>query len=585
MAIFFGTPANNTLNGGAGDDFMFGDAGNDSLNGNNGADQLWGDSGNDTLNGGDGSDTLYGGEGDDWLDGGSGFDVMFGGTGDDTYVVSTASNPNNLPDDSLNPGDDVVENFNAGIDTVRSYVTYTLGANLENLTLLDTILDVPGDLDILLPSHIDGTGNSLNNVIIGSSGNNVLNGLGGDDTLNGEAGNDTLNGSSGNDSLDGGSGNDSLNGGASTDSLFGNIGDDTLDGDSGADYMTGGTGNDLYIVDNEGDVVSENLVHNINASGVVVSTTTVSSGGTDTVESSVNFTLGSFLENLELTGSAINGTGNNLANTITGNGANNVLRGLGGNDTINAGFGADTLDGGTGADTLNGLYGNDTYIVDNVNDVVNEVSNSPLPPLPSNPLFFGGTDTVESSVSYTLGAFLENLELTGNAAINGTGNTLNNRITGNSANNTLDGDSGNDFLLGNAGDDLLIGGAGDDTLNGGAGNDTMIGNAGADRFVFDSGAAFNSADLGVDIIQNFAVGIDTIVLDRTTFGAIALADISIVANDNAAAISNGLITYSVATGNLFFNQNGAGNDFGTGGLFATISNNPVLNVADFEIVA
>lgn len=585
MAIFFGTPANNTLNGGTGDDFMFGDAGNDSLNGNDGADQLWGDSGNDTLNGGDDSDTLYGGEGDDWLDGGSGFDVMFGGTGDDTYVVNTASNPNNLPDDLLNPGDDVVENFNAGIDTVRSYVTYTLGANLENLTLLDTIVDVAGDLDLILPSHIDGTGNNLNNIITGSSGNNVLNGLSGDDTLDGEAGNDTLNGSSGNDSLDGGSGNDSLDGGTSTDSMYGNSGDDTLNGGSGADYMTGGTGNDFYIVDNEGDVVSENLVHNINASGVVVSTTSVSSGGTDTVESSVDFTLGSFLENLELTGSAINGTGNNIANTITGNSANNVLRGLGGNDTINAGFGADTLDGGTGADTLNGLYGNDTYIVDNVNDVVNEVSNFPLPPLPVNPIFFGGTDTVESSVDFTLGAFLENLELTGNAAINGTGNTLNNTIIGNSANNTLDGDSGNDFLLGNAGDDLLIGGAGDDTLNGGAGSDTMIGNVGADRFVFDSGAAFNSADLGVDIIQNFAVGIDTIVLDRTTFGTIALADIAIVANDNAAAISNGLITYSVATGNLFFNQNGAANDFGTGGLFATISNNPVLGVADFAIVA
>ena len=596
MAIVFGTPADDTLNGGAGNDFLLGNAGNDILNGNAGADHLFGDFGDDTLNGGDDDDILYGGEDNDRLDGGTGFDMMFGGTGDDTYVVNT----------TFGTGDQVFESVNAGIDTVESFVTYTLGNNVENLTLRDTILDVPGDFDIILPSNINGTGNSLDNVITGSRGNNRLNGGSGDDTISGGNGNDrlnggfgddnldggsgndrlngsfgndnldggsgddTLNGSFGNDNLDGGSGNDTLNGGRNNDVLNGGFGNDTLNGGTGADTLNGGAGNDLYIVDNLGDQVNEVPAFFF--------------GGIDTVESSVSFTLGSFLENLELTGSAaINGIGNNINNTITGNNASNVLRGLGGNDTITALSGNDTLDGGTGADTLNGGAGNDLYIVDNLGDQVNEIPNVIFSP-GGFPLFIGGIDTVQSSVDFTLSDFVEILELTGSAAIDGTGNNINNRMTGNSANNTLNGGAGNDTLLGGAGDDLLIGGFGNDSLNGGAGNDTLVGNVGADRFVFDSGAAFNSADLGVDIIQFFSVGIDTIVLDQTTFGAINNTDIGIVANDNAATISNELITYSVATGNLFFNQNGAAAGLGTGDQFATLGNSPVLSAADFQIV-
>jgi Ca2+-binding RTX toxin-like protein len=184
--------------------------------------------------------------------------------------------------------------------------------------------------------------------------------------------------------------------------------------------------------------------------------------GTDTVQSSISWTLGANLENLTLTGTAaINGTGNSLANRITGN------------------AGANVLDGAGGRDTLIGGLGDDLYVVDSSDDVVTELSG-------------GGTDTVRSSVSYTLGANVENLELTGTAALNGTGNAAANRLTGNNAANTLDG------------------GAGADTLDGGAGADRLVGGTGGDTYLFDRG---DGADLIVE--QDVTAG----VTDTLKFGA------------------------------------------------------------------
>jgi len=164
--------------------------------------------------------------------------------------------------------------------------------------------------------------------------------------------------------------------------------------------------------------------------------------GTDLIESSVTYTLGSNIENLTLTGStAINGTGNTLDNLLTGNSAAN---------TLTAGAGADTLDGGAGSDTLVGGNGNDSYFVDVATDIVTEVAN-------------GGVDTVNSSVTWTLGSDLENLTLIGSGAISATGNTWSNVLTGNGANNTLTGGVGNDTLDGGLGNDTLLGGTGNDT--------------------------------------------------------------------------------------------------------------------------
>lgn len=157
-------------------------SGNDSFFGSAKGDTASGGSGNDTLLGGGGSDTLNGGSGHDLLDGGTGKDLMSGGSGNDTYVVNNA-------------GDRIVESANAGVDLVETKISWTLGANLEKLTLIGH-------------RTIDGSGNELANTLTGNDHANHLSGLGGDDTLIGGSGADTLTGGNGQDSLEGDAGAD-----------------------------------------------------------------------------------------------------------------------------------------------------------------------------------------------------------------------------------------------------------------------------------------------------------------------------------------------------------------------------------------
>lgn len=217
MATRNGTPGNDTLTGTASDDSLFGFAGNDNLQGLAGSDRLDGGNGNDTLNGGSSNDTLVGGNGNDSLNGGSGTDsldggngndtlnggndfgpigrgTLLGGGGNDTYIIRSS-------DPTFIVVDTIVESASSGTDTVQSFVNYTLGLNLENLTLTG--------VDALV-----GTGNDLNNTIIGNNADNLLNGLAGNDKLNGLAGNDTLLAGSGvvgeRDTLTGGAGRDTF---------------------------------------------------------------------------------------------------------------------------------------------------------------------------------------------------------------------------------------------------------------------------------------------------------------------------------------------------------------------------------------
>ncbi len=191
------------------------------------------------------------------------------------------------------------------------------------------------------------------------------------------------------------------------------VDDDVL----GENVFSHGIGDDIYFVDAANDKIVENP-----------------DGGTDLVYAAVDYTLPSQVEQLTLRAGAVNGTGNEIDNLLTGNDAPNVLNGLAGNDT---------LDGLGGADTMAGGAGNDTYAVDHSGDVVTEGADE-------------GTDLVRASISYTLGAHLENLTLTGTSPIDGTGNALANLITGNGASNRLNGGVGTDTLVGGGGDDTHV---------------------------------------------------------------------------------------------------------------------------------
>jgi len=499
--VIFGGDGNDFVDGGTGNDVLSGDKGDDEMHGGDGNDAIFGEDGNDTLSGDGGNDILQGDAGDDVLDGGAGKDTMTGGIGNDIYVVD-------------NKDDVVTENANEGVDTVRTTLDgYVLATNVENLTLTDAANSAnPGsDTDANNPRIARNvTGNALDNVITGNRANNTLSGGAGNDTLDGGYGADILIGGEGDDSyivdnvgdqivegagegvdlvkssinyalganvenltLTGtaninGTGNALDNvilGNSGNNKIIGGAGNDILDGGAGADILIGGAGNDIYVVDNAGDQAIENAGE-----------------GIDLVKSSINYVLGADFENLTLTGAATSGIGNSLDNTIVGNDAGDTLSGGAGDDILRGGVGNDVLDGGVGFDTMAGGKGNDTYIVDSSADSVAEN-------------FGEGIDLVQSSVSYTLGANLENLTLTGNKVINGAGNELDNILVANDAGNALSAGAGNDTLIGGQGNDLLIGGTGADFMRGGKGNDTYVVDSSSDVVV-------ENANEGVDTIQS-----------------------------------------------------------------------------------
>ncbi len=171
---------------------------------------------------------------------------------------------------------------------------------------------------------------------------------------------------------------------------------------------------------------------------------------------------------IEINGTSANEdlVGSESDERLNGLGGSDRLYARGGNDELFGGAGNDLLDGGTGADIMYGGAGDDVYRVDDLGDFVSEESSPGVDD--------GGRDYVHSSVSYTLGAFIERLELQGTADLDGTGNELDNVIKGNGGANTLSGGAGVDTLKGGGGDDILIGGAGKDYLFGEAGADTFV---------------------------------------------------------------------------------------------------------------
>ncbi len=167
----------------------------------------------------------------------------------------------------------------------------------------------------------------------------------------------------------------------------------------------------------------------------------------------------------------LGGDGND---TLIGGSDNDKLDGGNGNDLLSGDKGSDTLNGGDGVDTMTGGDGDDYYFIDNQKDSIQEANKDPK---------IGGTDTVESKLTYTLSENVENLILVSGNEINGTGNKLNNRIEGNAVNNFLSGSAGNDTLIGNEGDDTLDGGLGMDRLVGGKGSDVYKMNNTEDKII------------------------------------------------------------------------------------------------------
>jgi trimeric autotransporter adhesin len=588
----FGNDGANVLNGGLGADLLIGGAGNDTF---------WIDQAGDLMleEAGGGTDTvcstitwtlgsdvenLYlkgsanvnatGNAGNNVLAGNSGANVLTGGDGTDTASYGSAKAGVNVALDrsgyqnlgssgadllvgienltgsafndtlSGNAGDNVFNGGN-GLDTVSyaragSAVFFSLALTGPQDTrgAQDPVARSGGAVGLDSGTGGEGVDTVLNvENLLGGAGNDSLSGNGSANRLDGGLGTDTLTGGAGNDTfvvdsrfdrlvevLDEGLDsvistvsltlvanleNLTLAEGFVTDAignelanrLTGNSADNELDGRGGVDTLVGGAGNDFYFVDESNDRVIESA-----------------GGGVDRVVANVNFALGAEVEDLDLNFPATVGTGNALNNRITGDSNSQTLQGLDGDDRLDAQGGADTLIGGNG---------NDTYIIVNTGVVVQEAAG-------------GGTiDTVDSSVSHTLAAEVERLVLSGDSAINGTGNAAANSITGNSAANTLDGAAGADTLAGGGGNDFYrvdtgdvvteSSGGGDDTMSAGfsftvaanveagvltgTGNLSLTGNSLANRLTGNDGSNILSSGGGADTLSGGA-GNDTYNIDN-----------------------------------------------------------------------
>ena len=324
--------------------------------------------------------------------------------------------------------------------------------------------------------------------------------------------------------------------------LFGNERANVLDGQAGADQMSGGLGDDRYVVDNQGDVLTESA-----------------NAGIDTVLASVNYSLAANLDNLLLTGSgSINGTGNELANVLVGNSGANVLSAGAGNDVLAGGAGNDTLDGGAGDDLYLYNQGDGRDVITDASGVdtlrfgagitldslaARFVSVNGQTKIYVSVLGSDGMERQDQGIEFALGPTtqptfgvpIERFEFANGSVASFTdllirtrslnGDAQNNILTGDRRDETINagagddtvyartgndtvyggdgadklfGEGGNDKLYGEAGIDQLWGGAGNDTLDGGAGNDQLMGGMGEDLLLGGAGNDVLDGGEGVD---------------------------------------------------------------------------------------
>lgn len=698
-----GDEGNDTITGGDGDDDVNGGLGNDSLNGGDGNDYLDGGAGNDTILAGAGEfDNVGLSAGTDTVNGEAGFDMLSintnrtteridvvvkagVGTGTitgtfvdgagttnftnveqirglmlaDTFVVQAgaigtedANRPwstqtgfgsviewsggggaDSFTDNSGLAGGAALVNYDEDKWTISDYDGHQWGSGADEFGVIVNLsavaitanvgrgsetVEANRARDIFLATDtltniraLEGTGaddyvqagaqgvtfqaREGDDRFVGGAGNNQFDGDDGADTATGGAGADNFNGGNDNDILSGGSGNDQLNGQNGNDIINGDAGNDNVNGDDGNDVVKGGLGSDYVSAGNGDDTVN-------------------GGDGNDEID------------------------GDDGADALGGDAGNDEVHGGNGNDKLYGGAdadrlfgddGNDRLDGGTGQDRMEGGAGNDAYYVDATGDRADEFNAG------------DGLDTVISTVSFTLGQFVENLTLSGAAASRGTGNGLANIITGNAAANILDGRGGIDTLIGGDGNDtyiigadsdlvteavgapagidtiissttrsllgfanienltlsgganvdgtgttlanVLIGNIGNNTLDGGLGIDTLTGGEGQDSFAFTAPVVVANRD----VITDFDAIDDRILLSKADFAAIIGAAGTVLTADqfalNTATTVNQHIIYNTTTGVLSYDTNGS--TAGSGIQFATLAGAPAISFADFFLVA
>jgi len=317
-----------------------------------------------------------------FINGGAGADTMIGGQEGDTYFVDDV-------------GDQVTElgGYFGLTDTVSTtLLTYTLGADIENLNLLE--------------GNSSGYGNELNNNINGSSGNNLIDGFAGTNFLDGREGNDKF----------------------------------LVTSDDSRNFITGGTGDDTL-------VYKQGLGGGEDPWAFAHGQSAIFDGQDGTDNAALDFSLAQSVT-ATVDGNAvvydiIGADGYHSTVSLTSVERVNII-GSAAADTFYGTSGNDWIDAGAGADTVHGSAGDDGYVFDNAGDrVVDEAAG-------------GGTDTIWASVSVNLNdnAYVENLRLSG-TAINGIGNGLANMITGSASSNIIAGGAGNDSLYGKGGADTF----------------------------------------------------------------------------------------------------------------------------------
>jgi|GEM_PF-1827338 len=579
------------IKGTKGDDRLIGSDGNDRIRGDKGNDSIFGGKGDDKITGDKGADQIFYsqlGEGVDRLEDFSREDklvfnkTVFGNfsTADFTSIVVT-SKTQDIGDADLLVFEDKGKDKNQSLDSVLGKLD-DLGVGDRPVFALfsekgndNKLVFVDGETVDVIGTFKDKTKLQADNFRFvkmkenGEVDEQPVLGTDDDDSLDGSSDTDSCYGGDGQDTLNGGGGGDTfiylnINEGGDTIINF-NINIDVLNFNSTTfgnitnqnfqsiviNNNTTSVGNANFLVFNQ-EIEVTNLLTILGDLGVNPNRPVFVSAPSEGDDSQtvlyfiqnqeVNI-VANFNQNLVLNVNNFNfDNGTSVpGNQIVGTTAKDVLKGTAGNDTIKGLANNDRISGDNGNDYLLGGAGNDNLA--------------------------GGT---------------------GNDSI--FGNVGDDKLSGQEGNDYLAGGTGFDHLLAGAGNDILLGGTGGDRLNGGAGNDSLIGGAGKDHFIFNTNEPFKPADFGVDRITDFKVGEDLILLDQRSFNALnSLAGVGFSIASEFAVLttavdkSSALIVYNENTGELFYNQNGNANGFGTGGKFAVLENKAVLTADNFQI--